>query len=184
MNEIEIALQYAKRKKLDRLNKNKVYRRRTRSNFRSDSYSINSPVIEQSVIQNMFSIKLMSPEETSVLRSQTPSGSILIMNSNEKTAENEDDLCSIVGDIHFDDFSQQQEISNLSLHPYTSMSFFLFSKNLINFIRNANISKTHTEQLINLIQSGLPHPNTLPNTYSDLLNLLHGNTIYLFSLFD
>ena len=40
------------------------------------------------------------------------------------------------------------------------MDLLSFSQNLIQFIRNANISKSNAEQLITLIQSGLPHPNT------------------------
>ncbi|CAF3826433.1 unnamed protein product [Rotaria sp. Silwood1] len=59
------------------------------------------------------------------------------------------------------------------------MDCLSFSKHLIEFIRNANVSKTHAEQLITLIQSGLPQPNTLPNNYSDLLKLLSVEDIFI-----
>ncbi|CAF4494968.1 unnamed protein product, partial [Rotaria magnacalcarata] len=54
------------------------------------------------------------------------------------------------------------------------MDLLSFSQNLIRFIKNANISKANAEQLITLIQSGLPHPNTLPNNYAEILTLLSG----------
>ena len=174
MIEIKFALEYALKRKTNRLKKNKIYRRKSRSYF-SKSSAYDSYNIEQSTMNRNFSknLALLDKEDLDKIdiRSASPT-------NNEK----EKQRCEIVSSlsstyecIDFDDICGDHQIPDLNLHPYTTINCFSFAKDLISFIRKTNISKTHADQLVALIQSALPQPNSLPITYSKILNLLSGN---------
>ena len=93
---------------------------------------------------------------------------------NKLVKDNVDEVSIVSENFYFTNLMHHEEKEKLTLHRYTTMDLLSFSQNLIQFIRNANISKANAEQLITLIQSGLPHPNTLPNNYAEILTLLSG----------
>ncbi|CAF4114417.1 unnamed protein product [Rotaria magnacalcarata] len=75
---------------------------------------------------------------------------------NKLVKDNLDEVSIVSENFDFTNLMHHEEKEKLTLH------------------RNANISKANAEQLITLIQSGLPHPNTLPNNYAEILTLLSG----------
>lgn len=182
MNEIELALEYARKNKINRLKKNKINRRKSRGCF-SKSSTHDSFDIEQSTMNRSFSINLTLSDKEDSDKIDIRSASPMDNDEEEKRFENVGSLPSTYECIDFDDICGDHEISDLNLHPYTTISCFSYAKDLIHFIRKTNISKTHANQLVALIQSALPQPNTLPITYSKILNLLSSNFIYLIFIF-
>jgi hypothetical protein len=183
MNEIDIALQYAKKKKRNRLNQNNIRRCNGRSKLYSNSRATNSLGIEQSVMVNFNSMNLSTFDENNSSKPYDLSCSTSIINVDEQMAENNNyHQSNGTSDyLIFNDLVQDKEKHVRSLHQDTSIDLLSFSKNLSTFIRKSNICKTRVHDLINLVQSSLPQPNSLPATYSRILELLSGNTIYLFS---
>jgi hypothetical protein len=178
MKEIEFALEYARRRKTIRLNRNKIQRRVSRAKYLSNLSSSDSFIIKEFILENIRSMNVMlSNEKTSTEGNISPSSTTIVNPENIDSSFSSNDF------LNFDDIVRNEEIPNLPLHYYTSMDYFCFSKNLLSFIRKSNISKTHAQALIRLIQSGLPKPNSLPRTYSGILNLLSGKFICLFLLF-
>jgi hypothetical protein len=182
MNEIELALEYARRRKTNRLKQNKIHRRKVSANLFSNLSSSDSFDVEQSLTNNIFSINLTLSSEGSN-EVNIPSLSPTNNNKEKEISQNVDSPLPTYECLDFDDICGHQEIPDLNLHPYTTLGCFSFAKHLINFIRKANISKSHVDHLVALIQSALPQPNTLPNTYSKILNLLSGNFVYLLFFF-
>ncbi|CAF2221045.1 unnamed protein product [Rotaria magnacalcarata] len=158
MDEFDIALEYARKKKRNRFNKNNARRCNARSKFNSKYHDSDSLDIEQYLID--------------------PSVSV---NSNEQIIQSHNDHQSNIesNDLVVDGFVQDTAKYIQALHSHTSLDSFSFSKNLISFIRKANISKQHTEHLIGLIQSGLPQPNNLPTNYSALLSFLSVEDLFI-----
>ncbi|CAF1297839.1 unnamed protein product [Rotaria sp. Silwood1] len=183
MNEIEIGLEYAKNKKKARLHKNNISRRKLRTKCNSILHPNDSIDIETSVITNL-GLMTISSDENNMNQPDVRSHSTSVNILSDQIEENIDESSIGFDNLDFNDLMHHQEAENSNLHEYTSMDCLSFSKHLIEFIRNANVSKTHAEQLITLIQSGLPQPNTLPNNYSDLLKLLSGNIINFFSFIE
>jgi hypothetical protein len=182
MDEIDIGLQYAKKKKRNRLNQNNIRRCNARSKLSSKSRATSSFGIEQNFMVHFNSMHLSTCAENNSSESHVLSCSTPVIHLHEQIVQNNDDHQSNdeSDDLLFDDRVQGKEKPVQSLHQHTSVDCLSFSKSLISFIRKANISKHHTEQLINLIQSSLPQPNSLPSNYSGIINLLSGDTIYLF----
>lgn len=58
------------------------------------------------------------------------------------------------------------------LHDYTSNSTYDYCQAFTTIARQANLSKTSTNEFLSLIKSGLPTPNYLPPTEEALLLLL------------
>lgn len=173
--EIDIALEYANKRKKTRLNKNRIYRRKVRSRLHQHLHPNQSFDIESSVIKKLISIKLTNSVEDILHEPYVQSSLKSNISPNNQIEENDDNLTSYSDTSDFFDNFHHQETNNLNLHHYTSLSCISFSKNLIDFIRKANISKSHSEHLIKLIRSALPQPNNLPKNYTDLLDLLSGN---------
>ncbi|CAF1354997.1 unnamed protein product [Adineta steineri] len=173
MNELELALEYAQKRKANRLKQNKHYRRTVRANRFSNLSISDSVDVEHSITnENSFINITLSNEE--VLNKEDLNEQSL----NEEDL-NEEDLNGVnVPSIsaNSNDIFDHKDISDLDLHPYTNLGCFSFAKNLIRFIRKTNISKIHANYLIGLIQSALPQPNTLPITYSKMLTSLSGFT--------
>lgn len=178
MNEIHIALEYAKKKKIVRLKKNKMYRRKARSQFEPNfQFNDSSDDVEPSITNDLSLMKLTSDDsdvdervmDCGMLLCSTPNAFV-----NDQIQENVDECSSTSDNFDFQDLIHDQVIDNSSLHQYTSMKSQLFLKKLIEFIRNANLSKRHAEDLLHIIQSGLPQPNNFSTNYSALLNQLSG----------
>ena len=182
MNEIELALEYTRRRKTNRLKKNKLYRRKARANCFSNLSASDSFDDEQSLTRNIFSINLTLSNEEGSNEVNMPSLSPTDNNIEKKVPEHVDSPTWNYQYLDLDDICVQQEISDVSLHAYTTLGRFSFAKGLINFIRKTNLSKTHANHLVALIQSALPQPNTLPMTYAKILSLLSGNFVSLLFL--
>ncbi|CAF2219194.1 unnamed protein product [Rotaria magnacalcarata] len=182
MNEIHIALEYAKKKKNVRLKKNKIYRRKARSLFEPNFQFNDSSDVEPSVINDLSLIKLTSDDydvdervmDCGKLMCSTPNTLL-----NDQIQENFDECSSTSDNSDFHDLIHDPIINNSTLRQYTSMNSQLFLQKLIEFIRSANLSKLHAEDLLHLIQSGLPQPNNFSKNYSDLLNQLSVENLFL-----
>lgn len=110
----------------------------------------------------------------------------------EITANNEQE--DYISDTSNDSFDRSDEIllgqltsddpcesnsSNLQyLHDYTSLSTKSFCHNLMKLLRSACVCKSHSNRLIQLIQSILPIPNGFPSTLDDLLSLINFNDLF------
>ncbi|CAF4148443.1 unnamed protein product [Adineta steineri] len=173
MNELELALEYAQKRKANRLKQNKHYRRTVRANRFSNLSISDSVDVEHSITnENSFINITLSNEE--------------VLNKEDLNEEdlNEEDLNGVnvpsisASNNDSNDIFDHKDISDLDLHPYTNLGCFSFAKNLIRFIRKTNISKIHANYLIGLIQSALPQPNTLPITYSKMLTSLSGSLVF------
>jgi hypothetical protein len=80
-------------------------------------------------MDDIFSMKPTSPnEEVIMIQSHIPSWSTPIINANKKIFETVDESSLIPDYLDFDDFVYYQETPNLSLHHYTIMKCFPFSK--------------------------------------------------------
>jgi hypothetical protein len=130
-----------------------------------------------------FLTKLTLLDEEHSMKTDIPSAPLTNNNAQNKKSKNLDSPSSTYEYLDFDDICGHQEIPDLSLHSYTTPGCFSFTKRLIRFIREANISKSHANRLVALIHSVLPQPNTLPKTYYGILNSLSGNFVYLLFLF-
>ncbi|CAF5196216.1 unnamed protein product, partial [Rotaria magnacalcarata] len=99
---------------------------------------------------------------------------MLIIHLGEHITENdhEEESIDISDNSLVNDLIQQKEKNISNLHQYTSTHCLSFAENLTSFIRKANIAKSHVENLIGIIQMGLPQPNTFPTNYCGLLDLL------------
>ncbi|CAF2219173.1 unnamed protein product [Rotaria magnacalcarata] len=135
------------------------------------SCSKDSMDMQSSVISSLSSMTITTDDVNNKIQPNELLSSISNFNENN-SAEDEDDLSD---NYDFTDLMHYEQPDNLNLHAYTSINCLSFSHNVINFIRNANISKSHAQQLIDLIQSGLPQPNNLPIYYLDVLELLSGH---------
>lgn len=180
---VEIALQYATKKKDNRLKQNKVYRRLARSR-RSLSASLCDTLFIEESMPNEIAPQTLSllDDQVSGKADMTPTLSLIRLKEEIIKNDEIESTYSTGENSSFDDMIFSQDISDLSLHPYTTQGCLSFTKELISFIRKANISKRHADFLIRLIHSSLPQPNTCPKTYCGLLNLLSGTAIH-FALF-
>jgi hypothetical protein len=185
MNEIELALQYARRKKKIRLNQNKVYRRKARSKY-SNLFTVGSFDMHKSRMKNISSLQLPSSKsnEEDPIRSFTLSCSTTTIDLKNNTPTNDNRLSASHSYLDFEDIVCDQRMPPLDLHRYTHINNLDFSNDLLHFIRKANVSKKHAKYLVSLIQSALPQPNNFPKTYLDILDLLSGNSMDLLFLFD
>ncbi|CAF3834664.1 unnamed protein product [Rotaria magnacalcarata] len=181
MDEFDIALEYARKKKRNRFNKNNARRCNARSKFNSkyhdsDSLDIEQYLIDPSVSVNSSKFFDVYSNKLSFLSYHTST-----MNLDEQIIQSHNDHQSNIesNDLVVDGFVQDTAKYIQALHSHTSLDSFSFSKNLISFIRKANISKQHTEHLIGLIQSGLPQPNNLPTNYSALLSFLSVEDLFI-----
>ena len=176
MDEITISLQYAKDKRTTRLHKSNVSRQAARLKCNSILHSSDITSTDSSIITNLNSMAtdISDNDDMNPYNAQLCS---LSTNDLDKSVKDNVEEASLVSEnFDFTDIMHRKEKEKLTLHKYTTMDLLSFSQNLIQFIRNANISKSNAEQLITLIQSGLPHPNTLPNNYVEILKLLSGNS--------
>lgn len=183
MNEIELALEYARKRKTSRLKQNKLHRRQARAKCYSNLSTSDSFDVEQSLMNNIFSKNFTLSNEEDSNEVNIPSVSPTNNNEEKQISQNVDSPPSTYEYLDFQDICGHQEIPDLNLHPYTNLGCFTFVKHLIDFIRKTNISKSHADDLIALIQSALSQPNTLPTTYSKILNLLSGNFVHLLFFF-
>jgi hypothetical protein len=183
MDQLNLALKYAKRKQLYRLKVNGFRRRQTRLKSYPDSYFINHHKNDQSVTGRLISITLDQHREANSIKSDIYPILQVIDNFNEK-AETDDEISSTINELTFDDIIYHHEKNDdiLPLHPYTTTNWLSFSQDLIQFIRQANIAKANVQRLICLIKSALPQPNTLPKSYSQILDALSGITLFLLSI--
>lgn len=174
MNEIEIALEYAKQKKTTRSHKNNISRRNARLKCNSILDSNRTNAIDPCIITNFHSMAIHMFNNNNMNQYDPLSCSLPADNLNDSVEENADEVLITPHSFDFSSRMHHHVKETLTLHKYTTMDRLLYSKNLIEFIRNANISKSSVAQLITLIQSGLPHPNTLPNNYAEILKLISG----------
>ena len=94
--------------------------------------------------------------------------------------DNEHDLIqndeNIQTPLELNDFSEDDECSTSSqlnylkhrLHPYTDVSFEIFSHKFLHLLRKSNVNKTHAQEYLTLIKNILPEPNVLPNKMAQL----------------
>ena len=66
----------------------------------------------------------------------------------------------------------------LLLHNYTNISALTFCENFSSFLRKAQVNKSHSSDLLQLIKTLLPIPNHLPSNMEDLLSLLNVKDIF------
>lgn len=173
MSENEIALQYAKIKKNNRLKKNRIYRRMGRFKVQKCTCSTGLANSESSIISNLNSMKIASNDQNNEIHRNDKRSSASNLNATKAIQQLDESILSSDG-YDFSDLMSYQQPNNLNLHAYTSLNCSSFSQSIINFIRKANISKSNAQQLIDLIQSGLPQPNNLPYNYQNVLELLTG----------
>lgn len=67
------------------------------------------------------------------------------------------------------DFSQIDTF----LHDYTTYSTFDYCNNFTTLTRQAKLCKSHVNEFLSLIKSGLPEPNNLPSTHQQLFSILN-----------
>jgi hypothetical protein len=185
MDEIDVALEFAKQKKMNRLRMNNVRRLCAREKPYRRITLNNSSNIDPFILENLNSMHLNPLEQNNSIKS-TPGLHSAEMVFSEITfvpdesmgarlSSDEDDECNSF--IHRDESKKQLS----KLHPYTSIDKFSFCKDLIKFIRKANLSKTHAEELTRLFNNSFPQPHGLPNTYYGLLDFLSGSIVFFYS---
>jgi hypothetical protein len=74
---------------------------------------------------------------------------------------------------HFN-FSSCFNETDTHLHDLTSITKYEYCTKLLLLLRDAKMSKSHTDKLIQLIHSGLPTPNNLPKSMKELLVEMQG----------
>lgn len=90
---------------------------------------------------------------------------------------------------HFDtddfvDCSTSEEDSNEAptedsrIHEFTDVKTATYCTDLLNLLRDAGISKSHSKRLIALIKLILPIPNNLPSTMDDLLSFMNIDDLF------
>ncbi|CAF3502155.1 unnamed protein product [Rotaria socialis] len=77
-----------------------------------------------------------------------------------------------------DNDSSETESEEVCLHEYTNVSTIYYCTDLLNYLRAADISKSHSTHLITLIKSILPTPNHLPATMDDLLLFMNIDNLF------
>ena len=174
MDEITISLQYAKDKRTTRLHKSNVSRRAARLKCNSILHSSDITHTDSSIVTNLNSMTIDTSDNDDMDQYDAQPCSLSTNDLNKLVKDNVDEVSIVSENFDFTNLMHHEEKEKLTLHRYTTMDLLSFSQNLIQFIRNTNISKANAEQLITLIQSGLPHPNTLPNNYAEILTLLSG----------
>ncbi|CAF3252714.1 unnamed protein product [Rotaria socialis] len=139
MNDIEIALQYAQKRKKIRLGKNKIYRRQARAKSQLISYFEDSSDVESesSMITNFNAIKVNSYDEKDEYEDSVTPNSIPMNNENRQTEEVLDDSSSSYDNTKFHDIVSDEDTSDLNLHNHTLTNCFSFCQNLIDFIPKA-----------------------------------------------
>jgi len=80
--------------------------------------------------------------------------------------------------LSFDEDDNKAVVEEVCLHDYTAISTAAYSTDLLNLLRGADISKSHSKRLISLIKSGLPIPNHLPSTLDDLLSFMNVENLF------
>jgi hypothetical protein len=185
MNEISIALEYVRRKKLIRLKQNKIYRQKFRSKMISSACLSDAAGAEESMRNPITSTNLLVRDEEDLIEDIPCVPPTEDCREEKEAVENCGSSSSDYDHLEFNDIccDEQVPMPDTALHPYTTQGCLSFMRDFISFIRSANLSKSHANHLINLIQSSLPQPNALPKTYSNILNALSGKFIYLFLVF-
>lgn len=64
------------------------------------------------------------------------------------------------------------------LHHYTNTSTLEYCENFTSLSRKAHLCKTHTDDILSFIKSGLPIPNNLPSTHKELVSLLNVDDLF------
>ncbi|CAF1609123.1 unnamed protein product, partial [Rotaria magnacalcarata] len=77
-----------------------------------------------------------------------------------------------------DNDSSEAESEEVCLHEYTNVSTKYYCTDLLNYLRAADICKSHSTRLITLIKSILPTPNHLPATMDDLLLFMNIENLF------
>jgi hypothetical protein len=75
------------------------------------------------------------------------------------------------------DFNSCLAQPDVKLHNFTDINKVEYCKKLLLFLRDAKVSKTHTNRLIQLIHAALPSPNNLPKSMKQLLTEMQGNSM-------
>jgi hypothetical protein len=83
--------------------------------------------------------------------------------------------CLFENSIDIIDLNLYLTQSDVKLHNFTDINRTEYCKKLLLFLRDAKISKTHTNRLIQLIHAALPSPNNLPKSMKQLLTEMQGN---------
>ena len=178
VDEILTALEDAKQKRKRRLNDNSDRRRKARLKARLDSSDFMHddqfhPVLDISIHTSPTTEACCSTHDYVFL--DPP----LITNCQENIVT-DDVLSSDIDDLTFEDLMMGNQPNNDHLlHPYTSIHIHSFSRRILRFIRQTNLSKNHTKDLIDLVQSALPQPNFLVKNYANLLEMLSGEMIHI-----
>ncbi|UJR12987.1 hypothetical protein I4U23_000013 [Adineta vaga] len=165
------------RKKANRLKQNNFYRRMARLKCSSSTSLCDTFSTEESMPNKISSQNLTLLDEQASTKTNITSASSLVNIDEQRENRETESIYSTYESSNFDNIFFRQQISDLTLHPYTTGSCYSFTKTLVTFIRKANISKRHANYLIGLIYSSLPQPNTFPKSYSGLLILLSGSLI-------
>ena len=84
-----------------------------------------------------------------------------------------------VEDRSFNDYDEIPLADIQHLHDYTPITREAFCFELMKFLRDANVCKSHSNRLICLIQSILPIPNCFPSTMNDLLSLIGFSDLFV-----
>jgi hypothetical protein len=186
MNEISISLEYARRKKLIRLKQNKIYRQKFHSKIISNARLTDAAGTEESMRNPITSTNLLMCDEENLIEDIPCVPSAEDCREEKEAVENCGSSPSDYDHLEFDYIccNERVPVPDTTLHPYTTQGCLSFMRDFISFIRRANLLKSHTNHLINLIQSSLSQLNALPKTYSNILDALSGKFIYLFLVFE
>jgi hypothetical protein len=98
--------------------------------------------------------------------------------------ENDYDISIVLSDVYDETEtipSDDDYVSpiKLPLHNYTMDSTYDYCEAFTIVARQANLSKTSTNNFLSLIKSGLPTPNQLPSTEEELLLLLGVDNLFI-----
>ncbi len=77
-----------------------------------------------------------------------------------------------------DEEDNKSVVEEVCLHDYTAISTAAYSTDLLNLLRGADISNSHSTHLISLIKSSLPIPIHLPSTMDDLLSFMDVDNLF------
>ena len=79
-------------------------------------------------------------------------------------------------------FLSEHEQVPLPLHPLTNLSTNEFCTKLVHTFQEANLCKTYSSKMLQLIHSALSQPNNLPTSLNALLKYIHVKLILLYIL--
>lgn len=87
-------------------------------------------------------------------------------------------MSTLYDDENLPDISDLISVPLTRLHHFTNVSAADYCRNLAQFLRDAKICKSLSNQLISIIKTVLPHPNYLPSSTDELYRLMNVNDLF------